>query len=232
MATLFRKLTREQLSRFLPTPDLIRAFEALQDAIVNGSGGAGITQLTGDVTAIGAGSVAATIPNDTVSYAKMQNVSAASKLLGRGQGGGGGDVQEIALGTGLTMVGAVLSAAGAYPKGAAWDASPAGLVVPAGASVQFPAPCQASGTILAAYAIGQTVAGSATVEVWKSAAGVPSVANKISGSNPITLAAATSSIDATLATWTSTAVTAGDRFGFKVLTSSLFSFLGVYLIIG
>lgn len=77
------------------------------------AGASGITQLTGDVTAgPGSGSQAATIPNDTVTYAKMQNVSAASRLLGRGSASGAGDVQELTLGSGLTMTGTVLSASG------------------------------------------------------------------------------------------------------------------------
>jgi hypothetical protein len=66
--------------------------------------------LTGDVTAA-AGGNATTIANDAVTYAKMQNVSAASKLLGRGDSGSG-DPQEITLGSGLTMTGTTLAASG------------------------------------------------------------------------------------------------------------------------
>lgn len=66
--------------------------------------------LTGDVTGSGTGSFAATIAIDAVTYAKMQNVSAASRLLGRGSGAGSGDVQELTVGTGLALTGTVLSA--------------------------------------------------------------------------------------------------------------------------
>lgn len=51
--------------------------------------------LTGNVTGSGTGSFAATIANDAVTYAKMQNVSATDKLLGRSTAGSG-DVEEIA----------------------------------------------------------------------------------------------------------------------------------------
>ena len=51
------------------------------------------------------------IADDAVSYAKMQNVSAGSLLLGRGDSGSG-DPQEITVGSGLAMTGTTLSATG------------------------------------------------------------------------------------------------------------------------
>lgn len=66
--------------------------------------------LTGDVTT-SAGTVATTIGNNKVTYAQMQDVSAASKLLGRGDSGSG-DPQEITLGTNLSMSGTTLNASG------------------------------------------------------------------------------------------------------------------------
>ena len=53
----------------------------------------------------------AALANDLITYAKIQNVSAASKILGRGDSGSG-DVQEITLGANLTMTGTTLAATG------------------------------------------------------------------------------------------------------------------------
>jgi hypothetical protein len=92
------------------------------DTLGSLGGGSGITQLTGDVTAgPGFGSQAATIANDAVTYAKMQNVSGVSLLLGRGSAGGAGDPEEISLGTGLTMSGTVLSSTGGGGAGTVGD---------------------------------------------------------------------------------------------------------------
>jgi len=66
--------------------------------------------LTGDVTGSGTGSFAATIAASAVTYAKMQAVSAASRLLGRGTAGTTA-VREITLGTGLVMASDTLSVA-------------------------------------------------------------------------------------------------------------------------
>lgn len=51
----------------------------------------------------------AKIADAGVTYAKIQDVSAASRLLGRGSADGSGDVQEISLGTGLSLSGTTLS---------------------------------------------------------------------------------------------------------------------------
>lgn len=73
--------------------------------------GSYITALTGDVIASGPGSASASVPNGTITYAKMQDISAANRLLGRGDSGSG-DVQEIILGSGLVMTGTTLSSTG------------------------------------------------------------------------------------------------------------------------
>ena len=63
--------------------------------------------LTGEVTT-SAGSLATTITANAVTYAKMQNVSTTKKLLG--SSASTTPVQEITIGTGLTLTGSTISA--------------------------------------------------------------------------------------------------------------------------
>jgi len=58
----------------------------------------------------------AQVADDAVTFAKIQNV-AADRLLGRGNGGGAGDTQEIALGANLSMTGTTLNSASTAPGG-------------------------------------------------------------------------------------------------------------------
>lgn len=64
----------------------------------------------GDITVSSSGATW-TIDNDSVTYGKMQNVSATSRLLGRASSGAG-DVEEITIGSGLTLTGTTISASG------------------------------------------------------------------------------------------------------------------------
>jgi hypothetical protein len=216
VAALFRKLTRQQLAQFLKSPDLIRAFEALQDAVASSStAGGGTVTNSGD---LGVNEV----------------------LIGQG----GADLRSLGdLGTAgqvLTSAGPGLPPAwvpggsGPYIKGAAWDGGgPLAIILPAGANVVYTV-APVSGTIQSAIAIGTggtLGSGSMTCEVWRKATGVPTSADKISASAPITLSLANSSIDTTLTGWTKT-VTAGDRLAFSLLTSTILTWIGVYLTIG
>lgn len=70
----------------------------------------------GDIVA--AALATAQVADDAVTYAKMQNVAAASRLLGRGSAAGAGDPEEITLGAGLTMTGTSLSSSGGAPTAA------------------------------------------------------------------------------------------------------------------
>jgi hypothetical protein len=60
--------------------------------------------LTGDVTGSGTGSFAATIGTNTVTYAKMQDVTATARILGR-KTAGSGDAEECTLSEVLDFIG-------------------------------------------------------------------------------------------------------------------------------
>jgi len=67
--------------------------------------------LTGDVTGSGTGSFTTTIANDSVTFAKMQNIT-TDRLLGRSTALSG-DVEEISIGTGLSLAAGILTATAA-----------------------------------------------------------------------------------------------------------------------
>ena len=87
-----------------------------------------VVTLTGDVTGSGAGSVATTIADDAVTYAKIQNVATA-RLLGRATSGSG-NTEEITLGTNLSFTGTTLNAAGSA-AGLTWSAQATGITMAA-----------------------------------------------------------------------------------------------------
>lgn len=88
-----------------------------------------ITSLTGDVTATGPGAAAATIANlavstakiaaDAVTYAKIQNVSATSRVLGR-KTAGAGDTEELTMSEVLDFVGSAAQGDILYRNAAGW----------------------------------------------------------------------------------------------------------------
>jgi hypothetical protein len=65
----------------------------------------------GDITVSGSGATW-TIDSDVVTYAKIQNVSATSRLLGRSTAGAG-DIEELTIGSGLSLTAGQLTATGA-----------------------------------------------------------------------------------------------------------------------
>ncbi len=90
-----------------------------------------------------------------------------------------------------------------------------GSVIPTGDIRFYPSvnfPCTINKAMVSADA-----SGSVTVDVWKAAGVIPTSANKISASAPITLSSAQLNQDSDRTGWTNT-VTAGDVFGFDVKT--------------
>lgn len=75
--------------------------------------------LTGDVTGSGTGSFAATIASNAVTYAKMQDVSATSRVLGR-KTAGAGDTEECTLSEVLDFIGSAAQGDILYRGASSW----------------------------------------------------------------------------------------------------------------
>ena len=97
-------------------------------AVSPAGSGAAITALTGNVTATGPGSVAATIANDAVTYAKMQNVSATDRILCRDTSGAG-DVEECDAAAVIAMIGALTASSSSTLTNKTIDAEGTGNVI-------------------------------------------------------------------------------------------------------
>lgn len=145
-----------------------------------GGGGGGVTDGDkGDITVSSSGATW-TIDNGAVTYAKMQDVSAASKLIGRGSASGSGDPQEITIGTNLTMSGTTLSAAGSI---AGSTGSTDNAIIRAdgtgGSTIQGSVPTiDDNGKILAdafEFDTTPTTTGGTGVIIWDSTESAPSV---------------------------------------------------------
>ncbi len=87
--------------------------------LIPGTGGSSTITLTGDVTGSGTGTVASTISNQAVTFAKMQNIN-TQRLLGR-FAAGAGSTQEVSLDNSLKLnTGGILYADSAL---AIWNAA-------------------------------------------------------------------------------------------------------------
>jgi hypothetical protein len=171
----------------------------------------------GDITVSGGGSTW-TIDNDVVTYAKMQNVSATDKLLGRSTAGAG-DVEEIACtAAGRAILDDVDAAAQRTTMGVVTPKRCVGVVfdgggsVPAAGSVAYVV-CPFGGTADQWHIVADQ-SGSAVVDVWL-ATGIPTAPDSIAGTEKPTLSAAQIASDTSLTTWT-TAISAGKTFGFRL----------------
>jgi hypothetical protein len=187
---------------------------AWQDCSDAGSGG--ITQLTGDVTAgPGTGSQAATIANDAVTFAKMQNI-ATDRLLGRDTAASG-NTEEIPVSSGIEFTGGpglrVTAAVRTQQIGITIDGGGSPITAGAKGFKSFPV----AGTITGVRLLAD-VAGNVVFDILKSTySGFPTQAT-IVASAPPTLSGVQKNEDTTLTGWT-TAVAAGDVFGFEVEAS-------------
>jgi hypothetical protein len=178
-----------------------------------------ITALTGDVTASGPGSVAATIAANAVTYAKMQAASATSKLIG--SSASSTTLQEITLGTGLSMSGSTLNASGSTIKSFGVGLSGGGGVITTGSKGYVRIPT--AGTITSWTVVGDQASGSIVIDVKRSTyAGFPTTSS-IAGTNLPTISSAQKATDSTLTGWGSTSLAQGDIIEFVVNSCTAFT---------
>ena len=177
-----------------------------------------ITALTGDVTASGPGSVAATIANNAVTYAKMQAASTTSKLIGSSSSSTA--LREISIGSGLSLSGSTLSAT-TSAKSFGLFLSGSGGVISTGSKGYLRIPV--SGTITSWTVVGDQASGSIVIDVKRSTySGFPTTTS-IAGTNLPTITSAQKATDSTLSGWGSTSLTQGDIIEFVVNSCTSFT---------
>lgn len=182
-------------------------------AVPPGTGTPAITQLTGDVTAgPGSGSQAATLAASGVAAATYGDATHVAQVTfdakGRATAAAAVAITFPAQTTRYMTVGLVIDGAGST------------ISTGIKGYVRFPS----AGTIVSATLLSidsAPIAGSIVIDIWKDtlANWPPTVADTITASAKPTLSTATSYEDTTLTGWT-TAVAAGDVFGFKVDSAS------------
>lgn len=215
------------------------AWQSLSASVVT----PGITQLTGDVTAgPGTGSQAATVPNNTITYAKLQDISATARILAR-KTAAAGDVEEATLSEILDFIGSATRGDILYRGAATWARlakGTAGQILTQGAndpawgnapSIVFSRGITVTGIIttglkgivripvactITRWSIMADVVGSIQFDIFKSAPGTtyPPSTSIVSAAPP-KLISDNFDDNATLTGWT-TSVAAGDVLGFSV----------------
>jgi hypothetical protein len=179
----------------------------------------GITQLTGDVLAgPGTGSVVSTISNQAVTYAKIQNISAASRILGRGSSGSG-SVEELVTNTGIYITGTTVYANG-QPTITFIVGDGSGVISPGFKGWQQ---LNVAGTIVGATVLSVdsgSLVGNLTTSIYKSTfANFTTGSILVSGTSGPFLTATNKYSDSTLSSWT-TNFSSGDIFGLNVSTAT------------
>jgi Repeat of unknown function (DUF5907) len=112
----------------LVTGDSSRTLTFTGNATISGTNtGDQTINLTGDVTGVGTGAFATTIGPQAVTYAKIQNVSGTSTILGR-KSGGAGSPEECTLSNVLDFVGSAAQGDIFYRGASTWARLPAGTI--------------------------------------------------------------------------------------------------------
>lgn len=182
----------------------------------------------GDIT-VGSSGTTLTIDNDAVTYAKIQNVSATDRLLGRDTAGAG-DIEELSLSGGLEFTGSSgvrIADAGVTVAKLATGAKTGtmlvtfdggGSAITTGVKGDLHVPIAV--TITKATLLADQ-SGSIVIDIWKDSYAnfPPTNADTITASAKPTLSGAAKSQDSTLTGWT-TSVSAGDVLRFNVDSAS------------